>query len=149
MRNLLATPSSNIFLNSNSLLFLPFRFGYSALAEKEKNAELILLPPLLTLLTLLENFENSLLLTPPLDICEIVEDVEVNAENTEEEIDASGETDFLTEIERETEVLGAVDIAELTILLLTPLLTLLLTNPELLTAFESEVKVLLTAGDVV
>ena len=140
---------SNIFLNSNSLLFLPFRFGYSALAEKEKNAELILLPPLLTLLTLLENFENSLLLILPLDICETTEDVEVNAENTEEEIDVKGDTDFLVNVERETEGLGVVDITELTALLLTPLLTLLLTNPELLTAFENEVKTLLTAGDVV
>ncbi|RLG63120.1 hypothetical protein DRO21_06575, partial [archaeon] len=78
----------------------------------------MLFPPLLALLTLLENFENSLLLTLPLDICETTEEVDENAENTEEEIDASGETDFLTEIERETEVLGAVDIAELTILLL-------------------------------
>ena len=149
LRNLLAPPPSNIFLNSNSFFFLPFRFGYSALAEKEKNAELILFPPLLALLTLLENFENSLLLTLPFDICETTEDVDENTENTEEEIDVRGDIDFLVDVERETEGLGVVDIAELTILLLTPLLTLLLTNPELLTAFESEVKVLLTAGDVV
>ena len=56
-------------------------------------------PPLLSLLTLLENFENSLLLTLPFDICETVEDVEVNADKTEEETDVSGETDFLTEVE--------------------------------------------------
>ncbi|MHA1883157.1 MAG: hypothetical protein ACTSUO_08935 [Candidatus Thorarchaeota archaeon] len=91
------------------------------------------------MLTLLENFENSLLLILPLDICETTEDVEVNAEDT----------DFLVDVERETEGLGVVDITELTTLLLTPLLTLLLTNPELFTALESEVKALLTAGDVV
>ena len=38
---------------------------------------------------------------------------------------------------------------ELITLLLTPLLTLLLTSPELLIALESEVKALLTAGEVV
>jgi len=109
----------------------------------------MLFPPLLALLTLLENFENSLLLTLPLDICEIVEEVEVNAENTEEEIDVKGDIDFLVDVERETKGLGVADVTELITLLLTPLLTLLLTNPELLTAFESEVKALLTAGDVV
>ena len=88
----------------------------------------------------------------PFDICETTEDVEVNAENTEEEIDVSGDidlltSDLLTEVERETEVLGDTDTIELATLLLTPLLTL--TNPELLTALESEVKTLLTAGDVV
>ena len=115
-----------------------------------RNTELTyLLPPLLTLLTLCESFENSLLLILPFDICETVEDVDVNADKTEEETDVSGETDFLTVVERETETLGVVDIAELMILLLIPPLTLLLTNPELLTALESEVKALLTAGDVV
>jgi len=148
LRNLLATPSSNIFLNSNSLLFLFFHFGYSTLEVREKNAELILLPPLLALLTLLENFENSLLLTLPLDICETTEEVDENTENTEEN-DVNGDVDFLVDVERETEGLGVVDVAELTTLLLTPLLTLLLTSPELFTAFESEVKPLLTTGDVV
>ena len=149
LRNLLATPSSNIFLNANSFFFLLFHFGYSALAEKEKNAELTLLPPLLALLTLLENFENSLLLTLPFDICETTEEVDENAENTEEEIDVNGDADFLVDIERETEGLGVVDIVELATLLLIPLLTLLLNNPEFLTAFESEVKALFTAGEVV
>ena len=80
----------------------------------------------------------------------------MNADDTEEETDVSGDTDLLTrdlltEVEREIEVLGDTDTTELATLLLTPLLTLLLTltNPELLTAFESEVKALLTAGDVV
>ena len=149
LRNLLATPSSSTLLNSNSFLLFLFHFGYSALEVREKNAELMLFPPLLALLTLLENFENSLLLTLPFDICETTEEVDENAENTEEEIDVKGDIDFLVDVERETEGLGVVDITELTTLLLTPLLTLLLTNPELLTAFESEVKALLTAGDVV
>ena len=142
LRNLLTTPSSNIFLNSNSPLFLLFHFGYSALDMWEKNAELTpLFLPLFALLTLLENFENSLLLTLPFDICEITEEVDENAENTEEEIDVRCDVDFLVDVKRETKGLGVVDVIELT----TPLLI----SPELLTAFESEVKALLTAGDVV
>ena len=77
----------------------------------------------------------------------------MNTDDTEEEIDVSGDTDLLTsdlltEVERETEVLGDADITELATLLLAPLLTLLLTltNPELLTAFERDVKALLSAG---
>ena len=86
----------------------------------------------------------------------MVEEVDVNADDTEEEIDVNGDTDLLTrdlltEVEREIEVLGDTDTTELATLLLAPLLTLLLTltNPELLTAVESEVKALFTVGDVV
>ena len=120
-----------------------------------------LLPPLLTLLILFESFENSPLLTLPFDICETTEDVEVNAESTEEEIDVKGDIDFLTDVGRETEGLGVavVFVVELTTLLLTPLLTtsllitlsltLLLTNPELLTALENEVEILFVADEIV
>jgi len=80
----------------------------------------------------------------------------MKVDDTEEEIDVSGDADLLTrdlltEVEREAEVVGDTDITELATLLLAPLLTLLLTltNPELLTALESEVKALLSAGDVV
>ena len=155
LRNLLATPSSNIFLNIVSSFFFLLSFGYDVAFEKNVRDD-ALTPLLLITLTLCESFENSLLLTLPFDICEITEDVEVNANDTEEEIDVNGDTDLLTrdlltEVEREIEVLGDTDATELATLLLTPLLTLLLTltNPELLTAVESEVKALFTVGDVV
>ncbi|RLF11197.1 MAG: hypothetical protein DRJ69_02155, partial [Thermoprotei archaeon] len=76
LRNLLATPSSNIFLNSNSSLFFLPSFGYNAAFEKSVKDDALTLLLLITL-TLFESFENSLLLTLPFDICEITEDVEV------------------------------------------------------------------------
>ena len=155
LRNLLTTPSSNIFLNTVSSFFFLLSFGYDAAFEKNVKDDALTLLLLITF-TLFESFENSLLLTLPFDICEITEDVEVNADDTKEETDVSGDADLLTrdlltEVEREIEVLGDADTTELATLLLTPLLTLLLTltNPELLTAVESEVKALFTVGDVV
>ena len=155
LRNLLATPSSNIFLNIVSSFFFLLSFGYDAVFEKNVKDDALTLLLLITF-TLFESFENSLLLTLPFDICEMIEEVDVNVDDTEEETDVSGDTDLLTrdlltEVEREIEVLGDADITELATLLLTPLLTLLLThtNPELLTALERDVKALLSAGDVV
>ena len=74
LRNLLATPSSNIFLNIVSSFFFLLSFGYDVAFEKNVRDD-ALTPLLLITLTLCESFENSLLLTLPFDICEITEDV--------------------------------------------------------------------------
>lgn len=105
---------------------------------------LVLLPPTpLILLTPPTNLRNSFLLTP-LGVCgKVVDGVNI------EDVGGGEVVIFIDDDMRDIDELGVDDIIALTTLLLTPLLMLLLVNPDFLRVVENELRALFVAGEIV